>query len=307
MMKKSLVYAVCGVVALGVSACTPVQNGYYNAPNMNGAYNANMASNQPMPAHAIPPQARQQMAANGYAPQMDAANEKVVNDVNVLRERLRRLERAMVRLDRRMQLIERNELSRMSGSAMEGGATPPAQGAFQPMSYNKQSAPLPALAPVPTPRAQGNQARFQPVAYGQPQQADSRITSSLGVAPKQAPMPVAQQRAQRGLAGLPSLADSNEDKKEHNVSIWTISYENGKVWPNRNQLPSSRDVIESLNSGEPVALFARGAKPSSKEFRERVRAISKYLSKVTDIDNLPIASMSAKHLDGDTIELLATQ
>lgn len=304
-MKKTLTVLSFGFAVIALSGCSHANNGYYATPSMNSMGHPMEMNTQHSGYNMQQQQPMQQMPMAGYAD--TSSSEKVSNEVNVLRERLRRLERAMVRLDRRMQLIERNELSRMSGSVMEGASTPSPQGSFQPMSYGspKTMAPqLPSLAPVPTPSAQGQTARFQPVGYGQVN--NQQITSSLGVAPKKVSQ-TSTRMAADGYGRLPSLADDAEQQKEHNVAIWTISYENGKVWPNRNQLPSSRDVIESLNSGEPVALFARGAKPSSREFRERVRAISKYLSKVTEIDNLPIASMSAKHLDGDTIELLATQ
>ena len=313
-MKKIIACLVYGTTAVAFSGCVPANGNYYGQQGMVG-YNT---AGQPMSGYDIPPQAQQQMAQQqmlqqqmmqqqGAAAQGNAS--ELASEVNVMRERVRRVERALVRLDRRMQLIERNELSRMSGSSMEGASTPEVQNGFQPMSYN-QPQKLPALKPVATPQAQQANAGYQRVGY---QNAnvnaninDGMITSSLGVAPKAAPQPAAQQQTAFA-SGLPSLADDTNKAADHNVSIWTISYENGKVWPNRKQLPASRDVIESLNSGKPVALFARGASPSSREFRERVRAISKYLSKVADVDNLPIASMSADHLDKDTIELIATQ
>ena len=82
-------------------------------------------------------------------------------------------------------------------------------------------------------------------------------------------------------------------------------------WPDRTQLPSSRDVVESLrqsgalNNGT-VTLYARGKNANAVEFRERVKALSRYLSKVSSLDSVPIAAMPAPHLDDQTIEILVT-
>lgn len=239
-------------------------------------------------------------------------SDEVVGKMNNLTERVRRVERAMIRLDRRMQLIERNELSRMTNGVMQGETQQaPNQGSFQPMSYQGSDASSPARLPAvkqPYTRPVTNSAgaTYQPVAY-----QDNRITSSLGVARKtssQATAPAA--RRMSGFGNMPSLADESgkqADSSEGSVSIWTIEYENGKVWPAREQLISSREIVRALAGEKPVAIYARGARPSSKEFRERVRAVSKYLSKVTKVDNVPIASMPAKHMNGDTIEIIVTQ
>jgi len=240
-----------------------------------------------------------------------SANDEVVGKMNNLTERVRRVERAMIRLDRRMQLIERNELSRMTNGVMQGETQQaPNQGTFQPMSYPEggtSAARLPAVKqPYARPVTNSAGATYQPVAY-----QDNRITSSLGVARKTASQATAPaSRSMGGFGNMPSLADEGgkqADSAEGSVSIWTIEYENGKVWPAREQLISSREIVRALAGEKPVAIYARGARPSSKEFRERVRAVSKYLSKVTKVDNVPIASMPAKHMDGDTIEIIVTQ
>jgi hypothetical protein len=108
---------------------------------------------------------------------------------------------------------------------------------------------------------------------------------------------------------LPSLADekSRQTKDDAGLAVWTVRYEQGKVWPARAQLPGSREVVSTLRDGRPVALYARGAQPTSKEFRERVRALSRYLSKVADMENVPISTLPADHLDADTIEIFATR
>ncbi|MEC8067778.1 MAG: hypothetical protein VX154_07970 [Pseudomonadota bacterium] len=300
----------------GLVLCSAVLAGCQNM-HMQQSYDSMGQSPYFQPASSAP--------ANGYQPQGQAPqqqgqqrtpvyvsngmSDEVIGQVRNLNERVRRVERAMIRLDRRMQLIERNELSRMTNGVMEGDSTQaPNQGVFQPMSYPQpqtQNAPsrLPAVnQPFARPVAGG----YQPVSY-----QDNRITSSLGVASKSAARKTAARASAGGaFSGMPSLADDSSkssDDADNSVSIWTIEYESGKVWPAREQLVSSRNVIRALAGEKPVAIYARGARPSSKEFRERVRAVSKYLSKVAKVSNVPIASMPAKHMNGDTIEIIVTK
>lgn len=307
-MKKITCLALISVAVTGCQNLqmrpnydTPAgQNPYFqpasSAPS--SSYNHQQAMQQPVQQQPI-------YVSSGVS-------DEVVGKMNNLTERVRRVERAMIRLDRRMQLIERNELSRMTNGVMQGETQQaPNQGSFQPMSYQGSDASSPARLPAvkqPYTRPVTNSAgaKYQPVAY-----QDNRITSSLGVARKtssQATAPAA--RSMGGFGNMPSLADESgkqADSSEGSVSIWTIEYENGKVWPAREQLISSREIVRALAGEKPVAIYARGARPSSKEFRERVRAVSKYLSKVTKVDNVPIASMPAKHMNGDTIEIIVTQ
>lgn len=299
------------LVSVAVTGCQNLQmRPNYDSPAGHNPY-FQPASSAPSSSYNQQPMQQPQVA---QAPRyVSGVNDEVVGKMNNLTERVRRVERAMIRLDRRMQLIERNELSRMTNGVMQGDTQQaPNQGSFQPMSYQGSEASSPARLPAvkqPYARPVTNSAgaTYQPVAY-----QDNRITSSLGVARKA----VNQQASPspRGMGGafgnMPSLADENDKKKngaDSSVSIWTIEYENGKIWPAREQLVSSREIVRALAGENPVAIYARGARPSSKEFRERVRAVSKYLSKVTKVDNVPIASMPAKHMDGDTIEIIVTQ
>ena len=276
-MKRMLKLGGLSIVSLGLlSSCTTL------SPQQQSYYTPQPQMQQPQP------------------PQMDT---RIVAEVTGLRDRVGRVERAMIRMDRRMQLIERNELSRMQQGAMNGTGTPPASGMFQPMAMPRNASPQHVVPQHGLPATKTPYGGFQPVSYKQ-----QGVTSSLSAAPRSTVVaPAGNIHAHAKHTAMPSLADNNVQEKDHDVSIWTISYENGKIWPGRDQLSASREVIESLRSGSPVALFARGADPSSHHFRERVRAISKYLSKVTDADNVPIASMSAGHLGDDTIELLVTR
>lgn len=281
-------------------------------------------SYQPAPSTQAPvvPQAQpvRQAATNIPYPMIpqQTVPAHIAQEMNRLKERVRRVERAVIRMDRRMQLIERNELSRMSSGHLKGENTPAAQGMFQPMSFAPNGVE-PAAGPV---RSTGGYATrtmpfqqkpapvFQPVSapMAQPQQQNSgMITSSLQVAPKRVAY-ASQGQQKSGLAALPSLADkSNTQPQNDDVSIWTIRYDNDKVWPDHGELKSSHTLVQALRGEAPVALFARGTNPASRQFRERVRAVSKYLAKVSNLENVPIASMPAKHLDEDTIEILATK
>lgn len=298
---------VLSTVLVATSACTTAQQ----------------QSVQPMP-----------MAASIEDGKMQVMHSQVMGEMNSVRERLRRVERAMIRLDRRMQLVERNELGRMNGepvSSFQNNGNnlpnPDVNSLFKPMNFQQaqpaqqqyvQQHPVkvpgqyPAVQPV-MPQNNGyvqqQGARMMPMAYnGSAQQG--QITSSLQAAPINvaAKTELSTQKRQ-AFAGLPSLADTTEDKKsdDASVAIWTIGYDTRKIWPARDQLTGSREVVEALRAEKPVALFARGARPASKEFRERVRALSRYLSRVSNKDSIPIASLPAEHLDGDTIEILATK
>lgn len=293
---------------------------YYGDPSHDAYYQPQRASAAPMQYHGAPAQLQQvqQPAIQQNMVPAYQADPQTQEHVANLMERVRRIERAMIRLDRRMQLVERNELSRMTSGIMSGAEGAEPAGSFQPMSYPNapqgvnQPARLPAvnaqnpnpyMAPS-MPQQQPNRGGYQPVSFNQ---NDGFITSSLGVAPKRVNT-AAQPVQTSAFSGMPSLADeASKSKESASVSIWTVEYESGKVWPGREQLTASREVVRTLAGKEPVAIYARGAKPSSKEFRERVRALSKYLAKVTQVDDVPIASMPAQHMSGDTIEIIVTK
>jgi hypothetical protein len=287
------------------------------------------------------PQALEAVAAQGQMFQS-----QTIAEVNSLRERVRRVERAMIRLDRRMQLVERNELARMS-SLTGTGVTPAAT--FQPTAFSmvgNESAPVAGatdLAQMTSPFARGAAAMSRPVSLPaqqsfaveslmptpQPDVTAMATMPDLGANPavpnagmvtaalQPNLMPVSSSPSDAAAVtgdgavlgtGLPSLADSEEAAKdEASVAIWTISFEPEKVWPGRDQLLASREVVNALKSDARVALYARGARPASKEFRERVRALSRYLGRVTNAEDVPIAAMPAKHLDSDTIELIVAR
>jgi hypothetical protein len=225
-----------------------------------------------------------------------------------LKQRLDRIEQALLRLDRRMQLVERNELGRMGGanppsqplpiydqvSEILPAATPLAQTVRQTMraedNWGSEIVP-PALAQAAIPAAEATYAEgFAPVS-----QVDTTIRGTLQAAPR-----------------LPSLADATATAQGRipqsagNMAVWTVRYEPEKVWPDRTQLPGSKSVVELLRKSETVTLVARGPKPTSPEFQERVRALSRYLAKVAALETVPISTMATPQLDGDTIELLAT-
>jgi hypothetical protein len=228
-----------------------------------------------------------------------------------LKQRLDRIEQALLRLDRRMQLVERNELGRMGGanppsqplpvydqvSEILPAVTPLAQTVRQTMQTDNwgsepiQQNGLPALAQAAIPAAAPTYAEgFAPVS-----QVDTTIRGTLQAAPR-----------------LPSLADATATAQGRipqsagNMAVWTVRYEPEKVWPDRTQLPGSKSVVELLRKSETVTLVARGPKPTSPEFQERVRALSRYLAKVAALETVPISTLATPQLDGDTIELLAT-
>jgi len=299
-------------VALIATALTsPMLVGCASGGGMTAGPTPMRGGGMPMAQHPVAPHVAPQQMQQQASPRMPQMAQKKVEPkpVDLLKERVRRLERAMIRLDRRMQLLERNELARISSFHMEGEETKaPSEGLFKPMSYGSEptnqqgSYTAPAVEPqmnytIPSAVQQGG---FRPVSVN-----SSMVTSSLQVAPTQTFKKPQQMPATT--SHLPSLADKGgKDDSRSSISVWTVNYDSQKVWPSRDQLAASRDVVKALRSDKPIALFARGSNPSSKEFRERVRALSKYLSKVSDMENVPIATMPAKHLDHGTIEILAT-
>lgn len=263
-----------------------------------------------MPAYM---QAEDVQPAAGYAPRPQAYAGQGLGsmqaDMMKLGERLERVERALLRLDRRMQLVERNELSRMGeGQTSEA----------QPQTYGMDGQPAPAMASDMQAPSYGN--NVQPVAAQGGNEGG--ITSALQAAPG-APasgyLPVTASATQAGGAGggLPSLADpepsmgrASAGQPQPDLAIWTVRYQPSKIWPDRAELPGSRDVVQALlqgnSSGKSLTLFARGNKPTSIAFRDRVKALSRYLSKVSSRDSVPIATLAAPHLDEDTIEIFAS-
>ena len=251
------------------------------------------------PAPTVQPQAAQQPVYNAVPYQaMEAATLE-------LKERLERVEKAMLRLDRRMQLVERNELNRMSAGpqASAGGYT-----ATTEVTMSDEQAAMRALNIGPGDAESG----FRPVAS-----RNEGITSALQAAPSLRSADVYTPGTPMQLAsrnGLPSLADPAPVQSRSlqpgnaQVAIWTVRYDTSKVWPDRTQLPASRDVVEALrtNGSGKLTLYARGKNANGVEFRERVKALSRYLSKVSSLDSVPIAAMAAPHLDDETIEILAT-
>lgn len=231
-----------------------------------------------------------------------------------LRERLDQVEKALLRLDRRMQLVERNELSRMGEAhAAVPSTLPPLAAASQ--GVGEMSAPTAALAAAPEPRGfvgiplEESLGSFQTVSAA----GSGVISSPLQAAPR-AQVWQPSLASGRPAGGLPSLADPEPaagrpptgTSAMKDVAIWTVRYEPEKVWPDREQLPSSRDMVEALRERGVLTIYARGPNPNAITFRNRVAALSRYLAKVSSQDTVPIATLSAPHLDTDTIELLAT-
>lgn len=264
------------------------------------AYDYSALSPAAGPASSAQPQAIAQQPA--YNPVPYQAMEAVTLE---LKERLERVEKAMLRLDRRMQLVERNELNRMGAGAQSSSN---GYSATSEVAMSDEQAAMRAL----NIGASDSDAGFRPVAS-----RNEGITSALQAAPSShatdvytpgTPMQVASRN------GLPSLADPMPAPSRSlqpgnaQVAIWTVKYESSKVWPDRTQLPASRDVVEALrnNGSSKLTLYARGKNANAVEFRERVKALSRYLSKVSSLDSVPIAAMAAPHLDDETIEILAT-
>ncbi len=251
----------------------------------------------------------------GYLQQLQSSQEATNM---ALKERLERIEKALLRLDRRMQLVEQNELSRMSGVVAPGteGATignmEPDQesarrganlaipsvhsGAMAMKSLDRSTIALVAPSGGGAGPEVGYQDGFVPVS--QDEEVKTVINSPL--------------QAGTRLAGLPSLADPRQAEgrtaaNTRNVAIWTVKYDPNKIWPDRNQLPSSRTVVDMIRNQGYSGVFARGANPGSPEFQERVKALSRYLSKVSSLDSLPISALPSPGLDPNTIELLVTR
>ena len=232
-------------------------------------------------------------------------SQSALDKVSEVDERVRRVERAMIRLDRRMQIIERNELSRLSGGAPVAGGQP----TLQPTSYplvGGDAFPESTIAPQFTPGANSVRGLMSTDggSLGTPSVTGSYMSSDV--------QPVSY--SDGGVvgvgtpgSGIPSLADTKDQPSVTNLAIWTVSYEDNKIWPTRDQLAASRDVVDNLRSGGQVTVFARGARPSSKVFRERVRAISRYLGRVAGSDSIPIASMPAENMPEETIEVMVTR
>ena len=284
-MKQSGVWGLGSVCLVAVAGCQPMPQQAYQ-PTMpsemqTGGYYQPYA---PYPAaYAPPPVADVAPAAGPVAAPVPATNE-VIAEVGKISERVQRVEKAMLRLDRRMQLVERNELNRMGGGGVTGDVS---------MSPQQEQQGLQSMNLGPS-YSEG----FRPV---------SAITSSLQAAPRG--NMVAVERDSVAAKGLPSLADPSPaagKAPDGELAVWTVKYDVEKVWPERDQLPLSRDVVEALRNGEKVTVFARGKHPQAVDFRERVRALSRYLSKVASLDSVPIAAIPAPHLDDDTIEIFAT-
>lgn len=256
------------------------------------------------------PQMRQQMpaaqTANADVSKQMAQLEAFTNEkIDKMGERVRRVERAMIRLDRRMQVIERNELAKVSGLQDDAGNN--SMGRFKPTSFNKESSngsaggfsqrsPFARGAAILSRTPYGNR--------GAPVDTQSLSSKNVNIAPLQPAQPQQAQRS-NGSKRYASLADQKNDRSaDTEVSIWTVNYDPRKIWPDRGELAASSEVVSALRAGKPVSVFARGARPSSKEFRERVRALSRYLGRVSNLESVPIAAMPADHLNTDTIELL---
>lgn len=321
---SGMAFATWGPALAGVAflaACQPMLGRAPGQPVAQAAYQADdtalntmQPAAGPQPAQAVYPQVLPQAYApmpypGGYPGYPNNALSTLEGNQQVLQQRLERIEQALLRLDKRMQLVERNELGRMSGANPAGVPTTPAlpdvvsqapaaiplaQTVRQAMREDWGSDILPpslaasmAQAPETTPYASG----FAPVS-----QVDTTIRSTLQAAPNRLP----------SLADQTSAAAGRMPQSAGNMAIWTVRYEPGKVWPDRSQLPTSRAVVELLRNSQTVTLVARGPNPTRPEFQERVRALSRYLAKVAALETVPISTLATPQLDTDTIEVLAT-
>lgn len=299
--------AVAAVLQSGCQTVPAAQAGGYapyaaaGYPGGASPYNVQPAAG-PAPAGAPPYTSAMAAAYPGYAQQqaVEAAD-------NALKDRLERVEKAMLRLDRRMQLVERGELSRMSGGAgpdQRASLSVPeriAQNTAPSTAEEEQTAmrqlnigPAQGATTITPVTAQVDENAYQ--GDFRPVSTDTTIRSTLQAAPP------------RQLASLAdsSPASGRKPQAATDVAVWTIRYDSDKVWPDRNQLTLSRDVVEALRAGTSVTLFARGPNPNGTQFRERVKALSRYLAKVTSQDNVPIAALPSPQMDANTIEILAT-
>ncbi len=239
----------------------------------------------------------------GYPlPALNVAQDPAVLD---LKQRLDRAEQALLRLDRRMQLVERNELGRMGGLGSAIGPT-----------LSSQVAPLvaaPQVAAVSFEAAPGSMNEERTLA------AMASMGQNLyqqGIQPVSSPRDTtirgSLQAAPTTLGGaLPSLADPRNNSQPipnsaGQIAIWTVRYEPEKIWPDRDQLPDSRIVVDALRQSRTLTVVARGPNTKSSVFQERVRALSRYLAKVASLDTVPISTLATPGLDANTIEILAT-
>ena len=285
MMKRLLVVLPMALLA----ACTTTQSAFSAQPAMQPQQMA-MATPSPFDIHG---QAIQQLQA------------QTTTQISSLGERVRRVERAMIRLDRRMQVIERGEMARMSGAEDHVG------GGFQPTSYTEATPNQ--FSQLASPFSRGAAVLNRGIGTGQSpmlnalrqqQPQAGMITSALQAAPQQQ----FSQPVGAGAPRLASLADKTDAAADAStqVAVWSVNYQADKIWPSREELAASTQIVTALrDSQRPVTLFARGADPASREFRERVRAISRYLGRVANMDNVPIAALPAEHLGDETIEILA--
>ncbi|MDD9911531.1 MAG: hypothetical protein OXR68_01605 [Alphaproteobacteria bacterium] len=286
-MKKNLFSTAAWIaIGLGTVGCT-VQKPIYSGT---GSY-SQVYAQTPQAISPEPSSPQSQNISPSYQQVLNSNSvmvEKLASDMNSLYQRMQRAERAMIRLDRRMQLIERNELGRMGSGEVSMNTD---DSSYLGSSIGQDINESQVLSQVP-PAAKRYPSGIMPV------------TASLQPAQRQ----VHSSELGSFRASLPSLADdTSEPSSEPGMAVWTVRYVDGKVWPDRNQLPASRNVVSALKTGKPVALFARGAQPNSKEFRDRVRALSRYLSKVAESSGVAISAMPAQHLDEDTIEIFATR
>lgn len=280
MNKHALLKILVALPLLALAGCM-VSTGNHTNPNQ-----AQLAVDSPFDGNGQVINAMQQQQV------------QTVAQVSSLSERVRRVERAMIRLDRRMQILERNELARMTSA--QGAAD---QGTFQQTAFSPSNPSMQHYGTMTSPFARGAATMSRGMAPAQ----QATVITPVSV---DSSMVTASLQAKNAMV-MPSIADKPEDNKfvtdETDMAVWTVQYERSKVWPAREQLTGAREVVEALRSDKPVALFARGSDPSSREFRERIRALGRYLGRVASVESVPIASLPAKHLDTDTIEIMVAQ
>lgn len=310
--KKSTLTALSLVVSVLQVGCQtapgPAYPGYGSASRYGVLQQQGEAPVQPAgvvaagtaPAPYAQAWAQQQAMVAAYTTQQQTAEANTA----ALKDRLERVEKALIRLDRRMQLVERNELNRMS----DGGSAP--RPALASLDQPSTAVPLPNKTPT---NSIDDQAAMRALEIGAPQ-GQSENTYTGGFQPVSAPDDRTIRSALQAApsSDMPSLADTSPAsgkaaRPATDVAVWTVRYDDpGKVWPDRAQLPSSREVVQALRDNGTVTLFARGPNPNDKQFRERVKALSRYLSKVSSVDSVPIAALPSPQMDPQTIEILAT-
>ena len=273
------------------------------APQYEGA-----AGVQPVVQGAYPYPAMMPIAQNYQVPILNIAQTPEVVD---LKQRLDRAEQALLRLDRRMQLVERNELGRMGGVSALGGPSLAAQVAPLVNAPAQQTA---AYEPSMPTGAVGN--GYSEEATLASMAASGQNLYRQGVQPVSSPRDTTIRGSLQASpaplgSGLPSLADPRNNSQPlptsaSQIAIWTVRYEPEKIWPDRDQLPDSRTVVDALRKGQTITVVARGPNPKSATFQERVRALSRYLAKVAALDTVPISALPTPGLDANTIEILAT-